>query len=303
MPHAGNPLFIHVDENDVVWYGDGSTFAKNTKARSHEFRLGALWNYSSIGLLSHRRNAEVIVNLFDQQVRHAGPSVILHSPAPLTQRQHDPVTVLHYLRHPSAPSQRGIHHPITMADVSTFALITELKKSSGEITPAVLSRGRDHPVCPGVDFISDVNYAAVCLVLAQIVDPRSYVDPMRPGRIGRIYSRLGLTLDNAAAFMSGHDGRWNYSNACAAFNLWYTFSGGLFITRPGEFLWKEFSRVGGGPRGLLRATQKAISLVVRFWITTYNLDHPEVGFDPERFFGDDATASAFRKHVEEWSAV
>ncbi len=145
-------------------------------------------------------------------------------------------------------------------------------------------------------FLNPLNRLAACRLLAAIIDPRWYRHPFRPERRSRLYARLGLTPENAAALVRGTPPGRNFYEARVAACLWYTV-GAKPPDGPRSFPWRQFLAEPDPVRGLLRASRRVVDFVVEAWLAQLPPRHPELYSWPSRFFRDPDEAAVFLEHL------
>jgi hypothetical protein len=92
---------------------------------------------------------------------------------------------------PEAPS-RGGWHGLTELDQASYALAAHYRSGGGHDDAAARLYAR-HPARPALDFITHLDHEAASRLLAEILDPRWFIDPDQPDRDARLKCYLGLT--------------------------------------------------------------------------------------------------------------
>lgn len=297
-------LRLHTDSNGIVWAGDDVQLAINTACSAPAFFnsdvLNTPWSkVRSVRLLGIRENAALICHI--HQRRAAEPQLLtsqrvyLFSPV-IQADAKDPVAILQTLWQPSATSVLSNQmHLMTPQDFCTYGLILETFKAGGQVSDVIRRIIRYHPAWPALSFVRSLNIDHACALLNEIVDPRWFLHPKRPHRLTRLYAYLGLTQKNILAVIRGGDPDRNYNRALLAVRSWYDPQAVGSYTE--DFLWRTCSAGTDQIRGVLRATQRFISFVATYWLTTMNHAHPEAGFRPDLFFHADDEIAAFHKHL------
>jgi hypothetical protein len=293
---------LHTDKDGCVWFGDDERMAVNSWAEPADFvRSGDFPGAACVRLLGVKGNAALVVTLQSRRLTRPGQRVQLASPAVLaTEGQRvNPRAVLQHLRQPAPSCHVGCYwHDMTDQDYVSYALAFELADDDGRgLVPEAAQRtAAYHPAWPALRFVPDLNENCACRLLAEIVDPRWFRHPGHPGRFTRLYSHLGLTPENMAAYLGlCPPGRHAY-RAGLAVRTWYNRSN---PDRTGFF--NELCGSYRDPvKGLLRGTQRLVNFVQAVWLHAVQPPHPEVGFDPYSFFKDEGLAQAFEQHRAAW---
>lgn len=301
---------LHVDRSGSVWYGDGVDEAVNTYLDPCDFfadeaRLEDLDSADTIRLLGTRDNAPLVVRLHDRRASFPdfrGKRVELGSPAcvPASWLRDDPISVMHHIRQPPAVSSlSGAWHEMTSYDYPSYAMAAALADVPGREVPEVAIRiSQYHPAWPALSFISTLDTHAACRFMCDVIDPRWFRHPTRPGRLTRLFSYLGLTPENMTACVGEGQSGLNFNRATTAVRSWYNLRAQKAGRESGDFLLKSLDVYKGRQAGgLLRGTQRFVSFVCAVWLDAVRPPHPEVGFTASRFFRDHATAKAFDRHV------
>jgi hypothetical protein len=290
-------LRLHTDASGLVWYGD-ERGTRNSKQTPREFVenegvLGSPLPAAPILLFGSHANAELITRLGDSMGVNVKRHVVLVAPI-VTFKLHDPVTLLHQLLQPCSLVLASCHI-MSAADLLVYAMAFELGIGTAPAELATRLAVR-HPAWAAISFVRQGSVEAACRLLACILDPRWFRDPHCPSRTSRLRKYLGLTPDNARAFLSqrAQPGR-HYDRAKCVFESWWTpiATDGA----PANFLGREFMQYEANSwRSLLRASTRYLDLVVRLWLAA-TAEHPEALFDPKLFFPSRRDAEAFGRHV------
>lgn len=307
--NAVDVLRLHADLDGIVWYGtDSLPFENSGRSVAEFYRNPSVLNVPlrgarTIRLLGTADNAQLIVGL--KRLHHDDPAVgrrqavLLGSPmvVPSPAMRANAESVLQAMwQLGTTAAVPGCWHRMTHHDYTTYAIITEFRLTGGQ--PSELARRtlRYHPAWPALSFLSALDEDAACKLVAEIVEPRWFRHPFRPNRLTRLNSYLGLTPANMAAFVAGERGGRHYERAQTVLTTWaYGFKHSM--NGPNGFLQRIADRAESGKYhvGLLRASERFARFLFEVW-TAESTDHPDVKFDPRRFFKRDDEASAYVEH-------
>lgn len=304
MSKGNEVLRLHTDADGFVWYGDDAQFAVNSFLEPAQFveddeRAGVdVRDTKAVRVLGVRENANLIValqhcrtaNFVTQRVQLAPPTAL-----PAVART-DPRKVLHYLWQPPA-HLAGAFKWMQRQDFCTYAMIDQMAiEKNGAVGEAARRILAYHPVWPGLAFVNGFSKDDACRLVREVVDPRWYRHETRPGRWNKLFLYMGLTPENAAAFMTGSEPGRNFERAKVVLHSWYKHQEGTPGVRS-AFLWHAYRSQKTRETGLLAAGKRLLQLVATLWSHAVSPPHPEFRFDPKRFFCDDDEAAAFAAHV------
>lgn len=296
-------LRLHVDSDGMVWVGDDADPAENTYQEVDDFFDGGLAaeylaDAKSVRLLGAACNARLVVRLHERRAldpEFKAVSVRLGAPVivPSAALRDDPEAVLYHLWQPAA----GAWHELVPLDYCTYAMIDGLTDCVGREVPEVVARIAEyHPAWPALTFVTGVDRSAACRLLCDVVDPRWYRHPTRPGRLTRLSAHLGLTPENIAACVGeGRPGR-HFNRAANAVRVWYNPRSHRETPGPADFLLATLAAHERLGRGLLRGTERLVAFVAAVWDDAVRPKHPEVAFDPAVFFRSAAVGAAYAAH-------
>lgn len=186
----------------------------------------------------------------------------------------------------------GGWRPMTDADAVAYAMAARFD-SGGDADDATMALFATHPAYPALSFIPHLDLRRAARLVATILDPRWFVDPETPDRLSRLKCFLGLVGDRPP----GSPGR--RSRRALATDAWKSTPAlPAAVKEPGYFLWRHWAACDGEHR---RADLKTSCLFLDYLKATW-LDAakqcPDRLFVPGHFFGRDATAAAWRAHVQ-----
>jgi hypothetical protein len=304
---------LHTDTDGKVWSGDdcalGEPLADSLEAFTEELDRHCeriCDRFEEIRLLGSEPNAPLAVTLWRWLVQRHSPARV-YLAHPRSAAGDEPAAVLHHLWQPEE-NTRFIR--LTPAVVCAYALAAErqtvLAQLSQPYVPArvqaILQR---HPAYPAASFVQQPDQFSLVTVLAQLLDPRWFVHPLRPGRLSGLYNYFGLTPANIRAMLGlGSPGR-HYERACAVVRVWYNWQAAERVLPPKRsqrdvpeaYLWRIYHQHRRSPKAILIASKKWLTLVYHFWLNQLTANHPEVRFDPTRSFKYLPEAKQFQKYL------
>lgn len=287
---------LHVGPAGTVWCGTPGTPAGDSGLSPWEFFSGrgaaVLDGARAVRLLGAADNAPLVLKLRAWQAGSpaaAATAVELWSPGqvPAAWLADDPAAVVRHLWQPAGGV--AVRHAMTPADAATYAMI------DARGNPGVVRRlAEQHPAWAALTFVGR-DADAGCRLLCDIVDPRWFRHPVRPGRWTRLYAYLGVVPRTVAAVVAGAAGGGRHFNRAAnAVGVWYNQGG---KTDHKGYLAGVAAAAASEAAGVTAATRRLVSLVATTWVAAAARPHPELAFDAVRFFGDAKTARAYERHV------
>jgi len=288
---------LHIDKKDSnVWLSDGRQPPMNTGHSVVSFMLQPFLRKASIvQLLGDAINAHLIAALYvcvlkNQQltrVEVCGPSALTN----LTKAERaDPAAVLLAIRNYTAPGSIGGWHEVKLSDYYTYALISQLQKA-GKVNDNAKRLLRSHPVWKSLSFIPTLNQDKVCQLIAEIIDPRWYIDPKHPNRTARLNSYLGLKPGRRKGIYAR---RYELVQSC-----WYGEKPGKQeMKAPGNFLWRAKLLCKNTELADLRSNQLFVAYLRHTWLAgLYEKAQQEPLFVADHFFSRPVESTAYRDHV------
>jgi len=299
-------LKLHTAPNGHVWFADGtrapvgsgmsvSQFVDTLKERRQPF----------LRILGAMENVPLIVAVWplcriDGKLQVASPSICENE----VERKNAEIA-LYRSRQVCLPPSSGGWHDFTTADFTTYALAARIARDQ-KVTGSALELIRYHPAWPALQFIRGISDHWVAWVLAIMLDPRWFVNPARPDRIGRLRSFLGLrpatyrvlardaaAPGTAAARARAVRGAWkNRPPHGAEWDI------------PGNFLWRIWRNAGRGAKGDLKASQKFLVFLRYTWLDalprTTTSGSPDPLFLPNMLLRGSREIEAFEHHIAQY---
>ena len=302
-------LRLHVDGRAHVWFGADGRPGENSRRCVDGFCEllrgvlgGALGGVGCVRVLGSAANAGLITRLHHLRFNGADacPRVQICAPS-LCSSQH-PEEVLLALWQPR-PAQVPSYE-LTERDYPSYAVLDALRDNDGLPGEKCRRILHYHPAWPALSFplTGDPHYA--CKLVGHIVDPRWFRSPVRPHRLGRLLSYLGVTPENAGnayATDPAPPGR-HFARFLDTLYAWCGRAAGPGATlastssSPGGFLRRVELACRDRVKGLLAATVRFVRFVVEVWLAGVSRQRPEVGFAPELFFKSGSEVEGYKKH-------
>lgn len=296
----------HVDRTGIVWIAEGADPPKSTGANSMQFltdtRTRKLFRYRVLGT---RLNSYLIHGLYSQSYREEIDAVEVASPLAVSRskcRQHPTETLSAMRLWDRAPSCGG-WTKVGKAESVAYALSVELNnrtEHSGEIVANLLCA---HPVWRFLEDIPGIRPTHIAMTLALILDPRFFVDPVKPNRSSRLQTYLGLDpkihryLAGSTQEVAIDIRRQQHAELIAT--AWVQQLK-MFEHEPdctgSAFLYRTWSKAGCGWKGLLKGSQRLISYIKHLWLDSLYKDRAwkDPLFVPEYFFKEERELRWFR---------
>lgn len=294
-------LKLHTAPDGIVWFADGervpipsgvpvSRFADQIPHRRNLLIrvLGMPQNAALIGIL------QTVCRQQEGTLEIATPRLCQS-----TEEQKLPDIALHRMRTCELSPAMGGWHSATAADLATYELIAQLYHDM-DYTPAVASLLTQHPAWHDLQFIPGISPSWAAWLLSFVVDPRWFVDFVRPHRCCKLTQYMGLCPDVQRRVSNNPNSGGAMALRCrAVLRTWKTEPPqGDAKNAPGNFLWRIF-RTDGGVRGDLRASQQFIVYLWHTWLQAIYATRQPGGdglFIPERFFKTREEIAAYAVH-------
>lgn len=205
-----------------------------------------------------------------------------------------------------APSLGGWHE-MTPYDTAAYRLIELLQRSGGELDEHVRLAVCEHPAYPVMSYLHAAPLPAARM-LAWIVDPRWFKDPVHPDRISRLNEFMGLSPLNAARLFEvehpeefRREAETPLQRALSVVECWHGELPVRRITAQEKSahrgaLMRNFAEHKYSARGLLKCSQRLLRWVQDVWLDQVS---PQAEcFAPDLFFESREAGNHFRHHLE-----
>ena len=206
-------LKVTSNEEGGIWIIDGDKMPKKMDIKVDEFVEDVVGSnkYKFVRVLASPVNYNLITKLYTLKEKGLVESLQLATPALMQSNR--PESSLLRMRLCTLPASLGGFHEATDDDftIYTMARLARILRSieikmldCGNHIPLKLEREykkvcsvmidtlNTHPVWQYISFIDSIDPVIAGVVLANIGDPRWFVNPDKPDRLSRMYSWMGL---------------------------------------------------------------------------------------------------------------
>lgn len=190
----------------------------------------------------------------------------------------------------------------TMSDFSV-SLIREMRQVDRNICEFVHARMSNkcsaghlnflfqkHPLYPVSEFLPGARKEVFMDLACRMFDIRRFHHRLRPERHTRLYSYLRVGASTARAYLELSELKRMTDANFLAYNAWYSDAGVKSAGDPAGFLYRVNASKMDPVVGLLVSTRKFLTLCHLVW-EAYSASHPEVVFQPDRFFRPEEAAA------------
>lgn len=295
-------LKLHTDVDGTIWYADGNREPLRSGLDAQQF-LARLEQHSKLNLrvLGLTENSRLIARLLarsdrDWRVELAGP-VALETIA----ERRDPRVTLYRMRQLRLAPSLGGWHAATDADLKAYMLVEAV--TTGQPYDVLVTQ---HPAWHDVTFLPTPDADACASMLGHLIDPRWFIDPLKPERLSQATSYMGLIPKVMTDVFTGNvkPNSGSHQRCAAVFHAWWRPGQPnpepADMERPNHFIWRNYRANGHGPKGALRASQKFLDYVLRTWLQQILCLSP--GHRQQELFSPDAMlqaleVKAYREHA------
>jgi len=286
----------------VVWYGDDTHLATCSDRDIDEFILTpAFRDARLVRILGRAENCGLVEKMYKAHlIAGLDTPVKVQVGSPVMLPYQDPAALLSAMWRASIDKTgiEGYWATLNSVDYVSFALMATVYKDN-RVADQALQTAKYHPAWPAVSFIWKFDPIAAIYVLTEIGDPRWFQHPVKPNRLSRLYSHMGLNLANIQ-FMcdsTNYSGP-NINKAVHVINVWRDRETNYSDTKqPQAFLDRIEVSNKYLDRGVLASCRSLIRFVREVWMAN-RADDPEVEFLPEKFFNRKDEISAYKRHVK-----
>ena len=298
------------NEHKKVWFCDESGVAHCSTKEPWEFVSSELCDTESVRLLGLPTNASLIAFLYQSREQYGYPlRVQVGTPAVCGRRYlRDPAQAMFQMQEVDGlTGSKGGWREITKHDFASALIQCSFQEGEFENIDEILT---DHPAWAAISFVPTVDTLEAARLLAEIGDPRWFVDPDKPERYARLRSYLGLTQRNLR-YICGwdHNGDgpgFNHDRCQIVYNAWLGTENARHVTDdPRDFLrlkvrQYQVQEANDVTKGILKGMTKFVNFIRLVWLETASPHGGEI-FAPDHFFASDSmNDSTYRMLLKMW---
>lgn len=302
-------LRIYTDDSGVVWFRTAKEFGRACASElsvDDFLNQPIMRNIKTLHILGFRSNAELICKL------HEARNVVSNnyherSPLPLNIKigtpmcvpsaaRTDPSAILTLMSELDLPYSCGGWHELTQHDYRMYDLVRKCANTE-TLTADMLDALRNHPAYLAVSFVNTFDEYSSAKMLAEIIDPRWFVDPLNPDRTSRLRKYMGMRLDQS-------NDMFDFNNqqdlrAVRAQLLCRSWSGGKASTASLNFLYRMLTSdtSGSQDKRFFKACLKYLHFVRAVWLDQLAAKDRTL-FVPEYFFEDEFDVAKYKLHAK-----
>lgn len=258
---------------------------------------------SRIRIFGTQVNAALICALYEQAAKtpSAVPLIQIGSPAYVpSEHKSNPERLFAAMADLSLPTSCGGWHDMTADDYTTYGICRVFNKTTAltDAEKAEVTRLVElHPAYPAISFTPSFCPLTSGLMIDSIVDPRWFVDPIKPDRTSRLRSYMGMQIDTLEKAFRGDTSNPRAARARMVFGAWSHGSLAIPMEDPRNFLFRILQSTEDPAKALLKACVRYLSFVRNVWLHEI-APKGRTLFVPEYFFSTPAEMVSYRKHVD-----
>lgn len=296
-------LKLFADSCNVVWFG---TSKEQGKAHVSELSIadflknGWVQTAERIRLLGCPSNARLICALYEDRLTdptRSSPIIQIGTPTAIpADARNDPPRIITAMDELRLPSSCGGWHELTEHDYAAYSLAVH---SQGQTSStAIMELLERHPAYPAVSFIPTFSPLDAAKLLSEILDPRWFVDPIKPDRTSRLRNYLGMRIDIIEKMFTETAPNARQARAHLVFKSWAAgeHAEDAAEDAPGSFLMRVIRDAQTRDKGLLKACIRYISFIRGVWLDQI-ANKGRTLFVPEYFFANKEEAEAYQLYV------
>jgi hypothetical protein len=285
-------LKLFITEDKKVWFANSNGPPTDADCLIGEFMHRPLMlSARHIRLIGSAQNSKLIVQLYQKILNKELGKLEICSPmvCETVVERNDPTTALISMRNWNWPASLGGWHEVTADDYNTHLLIQELKVNKLKPVDTCLRILKNHLTWPTLEYVQNIDQHACALLLANIIDPRWFIDLSEPDSSSKLKAYLGLNPKTQGYVngLSGYPHNINADRCRLVMKAWKTQNTEpKDIHHPRNFLWKTWVEHGRGATADLRTSQRFIAFLRHTWLNLIYDKKPfgEDLFLPEYFF-------------------
>lgn len=294
-------LKLHTANDGSIWILDGKRGPSPTGNKSIESTIShSALKGRVVRVVGTASNAEMLLALFRMQqegaiagVQIAGPRAVCET----SEERADPQVLLYRMRQCELPGSLGGWHAMTSADYTTYAIVSQLRRDGGVVTDHTRQLYSAHPVAIDLRFIDTLSMDAAARLIAEIIDPRFFIDQRFPNRVAKLKRYMGLAPHVQREVAAGMLATPQQLRCSIVLACWRE-SPALLTAR--NFLHRIYASAADQIRGEVKASQAFITYLHYTWlsrVTSHTTAGGEPLFDPALFFRRDDELAAYAMHA------
>jgi hypothetical protein len=299
-------LRVHTATDGNVWSLAGSGAPQDSGTFGEFITSTALNSATNVRVVGMRRNTQLALAMHQRVLEQRIEVLQIGSPLiGQTRRERDtPAEMLLRMRqtHGGLASSLGGWHDFTTSDFVSYRLAACLSQSQGVMTDEITQLLAAHPAWPWLRFIPHLDALATAQLLAEILDPRWFVDQARPESPSKLRAFLGLRATDLSKAIAGDASTETLQRCRYTLDAWQgTGPEPRAATQPGYFLWRKMFTIEDGQRAAQRVSQDFVTFLRLTWMDAIMRDSGRATdwlFSPQLFFGGDLDGTLFLQHRE-----
>lgn len=297
-------LRLHTGPAGDVWGMDGTQPPTRVGTFGEFIESPLFAGATNVRVPGMRRNVPLILTLHQRRQEQRLARVEVGSPLMGRTRQErdNPQAMLLRMREVSGgvPSSLGGWHEFVESDYPSYQLAAQLDRNGDKFDDQIGHLLHAHPAWKFLDFMPHLNPGAVARLLAEILDPRWFVDRERPDSPAKLRAFTGLRAQTVAAVRAG-DVATDTARRCQLTMQAWQGDGPTEAAakQPGYCLWRKWFTIEDPQLATQRVSQDFITFLRLTWLDAIMAESGRATdwlFDPEQFFKKDDDAIAFRQH-------
>jgi hypothetical protein len=302
-------LRVHTAPDGNVWSLAGSGSPQDSGPFGEFITSTVLDSAMHVRVVGMRRNTQLSLALHQRVLEHRIEVLQIGSPLiGQTRRERDtPAEMLLRMRqsHGGLASSLGGWHDFATSDFVSYRLAACLEQSHGAMTDEIGKLLAAHPAWPWLSFIPHLDPLATAKLLAEILDPRWFVDQARPDSPSKLRAFLGLRAEHVAKAMTGDTSTETLQRCRHTLDAWQGVGPSpRGAEQPGYYLWRKLFTIEDRQRAAQRVSQDFVTFLRLTWLDALMRESGRATdwlFSPQIFFGDDIDGPLFRRHRDRLS--
>jgi len=276
---------LQCDAAGMVWLADGMSVPSQCTDNFYNiFEALPEREQYRFRLLGLKENADLIVWLFNAAVSRDDITIELATPrlCQAAERQCPEVAIFR-MRQCTWPSSLGGWHAVTLAEYFAYCLAAELQRSD-VYTATVDVLFKQHPAYHDLAFIDTLYAPAAARVVAEILDPRWFINLAHPYRVSALKNFMGISPQYCGKANANTVKGRRFQLVKQAWK-----GGGIApqgTDRPGDFLWRRQVNAKSKRAAELQGAGDFIAYLSRTWHTQLLVNSPQKVelFIPDQLF-------------------